>query len=190
MNSLFKEESQQQNREKTSFIPEVATFTINPPNTTLHIHRSIHLLTSIEHQNLIDYRRDFYEIKASCRCDDATANDVLISLTSTKLLPYYTGQNTLEDKLNSLLSVKYPASDSLKYYTELSTLRQCDFVTTAKYKERIEEICLKLGNCKRWNHEIIVHKTEECFYNGLSRRTQLEMSRLNIKSLVRNVPNF
>lgn len=156
---------------------------MTPPNTTLKIQRTIQLLSSLEHQDIIKYRKEFLDIMALCNWNEQTANDVLISLTSSNLLHLYAGQETLNKKFDTLIWSKYPKTDSLKYYSELTTLKQCDFLTIEEYQKRIESTCYKLGNCKRWSKETIMMKIEESFYNGLTRRTQLEMARLNVKTL-------
>jgi hypothetical protein len=118
-----------------------------------------------------------------CKWTEHTANDVLVSLTSSHLLHLYSNCETLNQKFNALLEAKFPSNDALKYYTQLTTLRQCDYLTIEEYKTSIEEVCKKLSICKKWNVESTNSKVEESFYNGLSRRTQLEMARLNVKSL-------
>lgn len=120
---------------------------------------------------------------AICRWEEDVANEVLISLTASNLLYLYNDRRTLESKFMALLQAKFPPSDSFKYYTELSTLKQSNFLTIMDYKNAIESTCKKLSVCKNWNNEIEQSKTEECFFNGLSRRTQLEMARLNVKNL-------
>jgi hypothetical protein len=154
MNSLVNG-SQQYNAQSTkranNFKPETASFTINPPNTTLHIQRSINLLTSLHDQDIFAYRKDFYEVINLCKWNSQVANEVLISLTSSSLLQHYNECNTLEEKFSALLKAKYPPSDALKFYTQLTTIKQSDFVTVKEYKDKIEEICKNLSVCKEWN---------------------------------------
>jgi hypothetical protein len=168
---------------ESRFCPKVASFTINPPNTTLHIQRSINLLTSLENQDLFKYRTDFYEVANLCKWSEETSNEVLISLTSSELLKHYKGCSTTIEKFNSLLRAKYPPTDSLKYYTQLTLIKQNDYLTILEYKDQIEKVCMKLAACKQWNEQTLEFKREEIFYNGLTKRTQLEMSRLNVKNL-------
>lgn len=95
----------------------------------------------------------------------------------------YRNSNTIEDKLNALLYAKYPEADSLKYYTELSLCKQNNNTTITLYKDAIDEICPKIGICKHWTVETRSFKQDEVFYTGLTKRTQLEMARLNVKTL-------
>lgn len=77
---------------------------------------------------------------------------------------------------------KYPQSDSISYYNRLNSLRQTDFVTIQQYQCEINYICVRFAICNEWNDELRTQKMQETFYNGLSRRTQLEMARLNVRN--------
>jgi hypothetical protein len=181
MNSYVTEASVRE--EASTFKPTVATFTINPPNTTLQINRTINLLTSLNDQDVFKYIAEFNEIASLSRWNEETSNEVLTSLTASNLLGYYTNCHSTKDKFQSLLKHKYPQTDSLKYYNQISSIKQKDFYTISCYKAKIYDICKQLAACNSWNSETLQFKIEEVFYNGLSKRSQLEMARLNVHSI-------
>lgn len=53
----------------------------------------------------------------------------------------------------------------------------------ASFRNIIVTICNKLGYCKRWNALTLTFKKEEAFYNELTEKIQLEMSRHNVANL-------
>lgn len=65
----------------------------------------------------------------------------------------------------------------------LSNIRQDHFPTIQEYKETTKDICARLRFCMKQTEEKECSKAEESFYHGLSQRTQLEMSRLNITTI-------
>jgi hypothetical protein len=89
MSSLSEENfNARQKTNETTFTEETATFTITPPNTTMQINCKIPLLTSIEQQDILAFRKQFNETAAICNWDENTSKIVLHSLTHTALVNY------------------------------------------------------------------------------------------------------
>jgi hypothetical protein len=109
-------------------------------------------------------------------------NQVLIALTSTELQQHFRNTFNISEKFENLFRAKYPQSDAIHYYTQLTNLRQNDFLTIQEYHEEIMHTCERLAICKSWDQTTLQNRAEEVFYNGLTKRTQLEMSRLNIQT--------
>ncbi|KAG0434762.1 hypothetical protein DMUE_5038 [Dictyocoela muelleri] len=65
----------------------------------------------------------------------------------------------------------------------LSKLNQDNYLTIKEYKQAISDICERLKICREWNEDQSMMKAEEAFYIRLSKRTQLEMSRLNVQNI-------
>ncbi|KAG0435693.1 hypothetical protein DMUE_4588 [Dictyocoela muelleri] len=82
---------------------------------------------------------------------------------------------------------KYLESDALKYMTSLTTVRQNNYPAVEEYKLEIEDKCRKLMKCLDGGATDEKLKIRETFYNELSDRTKLEMSRLNIQDINLNV---
>lgn len=57
-------------------------------------------------------------------------------------------------------------------------------MTIKEYYAEIERLTLRLGVCLNWSEEMCQMKVQEAFINGLSKRCQLEMARLNIRECV------
>lgn len=89
-----------------SFKPQTAYFTINPPNTTLHIQKTINLPTSIQERIFLQHREYFNKIFNLCRWSSDTANEVPISLAGNYISILYTEVYTLEDKFQALINQK------------------------------------------------------------------------------------
>lgn len=84
-------------------------------------------------------------------------------------------------KIYRLLQIKYPRSDAIQYYNKLNSIKQNDFVTIKLFQREIHCTCTRLAICNYWNETQKIQKAQETLYNGLSRRTQLEIARLNIR---------
>ncbi|KAG0420007.1 hypothetical protein EQH57_0330 [Dictyocoela roeselum] len=54
-------------------------------------------------------------------------------------------------------------------------------MTIKEYRNQIVKLCKRLSICPGWGDESKEQKIIEVFYNGLSKRCQLEMARLNIR---------
>ncbi|MGL5708014.1 MAG: retropepsin-like aspartic protease, partial [Aeromonas sp.] len=171
------------NDECIDFKPQTANFTINPPNTTIQITRTLYLLNSVESQNIFKYREEFIETAKLCGWDEDTQNTVLLALTSAELHPLYHGTTTTSEKFTALLKNKYPEESAINYYNRITNTKQNDFVTIDSYLKEIEYICKRLAVCKSWTSSMTNQRKEEFFFNGLTKRTQLEMARLNVKNL-------
>lgn len=185
LNSITNASSQhaQETAKTNDFRPQTANFTITPNNTTLTITRSLNLLTDIGKQDLFKYRADFNETAILCGWSEETKKDVLHAITSAELTPLYRGIETTNDKFYALLRRKYPPEDANSYYNKLNNIRQNDYATIELYHSDIKYICERLSICKDWNQNMCNQKIQEALFNGLTNRTKLEMSRLNIRNI-------
>lgn len=61
-------------------------------------------------------------------------------------------------------------------------MKQNDCLTIKGYCEDVKDTCGKIAICGNWNKQITDSTVNEFFYNNLTKRTQLEMSRLNMKT--------
>ncbi|KAG0441314.1 hypothetical protein DMUE_1138 [Dictyocoela muelleri] len=77
----------------------------------------------------------------------------------------------------------YPRNHYLRYPNILSNIHQDDFLTIKDYSNEITNVCEKLQICMNWSDEQRLTKIKETFYRGLTKRTQLEMSRLNVQTI-------
>ena len=67
-------------------------------------------------------------------------------------------------------------------YHQLSTIKQDKFSLLDDYIQRIDRTVQRLGIAKNLSASAIQLKREETFFNGLSDRVRLELTRLNVKS--------
>lgn len=85
--------------------------------------------------------------------------------------------------LQKIFQEKYPRNHYLRYLNILSNIHQDDFITIKDYSNAITNVCENLQICMSWSDEQQLSKIEETFYHGLSKRTQLEMSRLIVQTV-------
>ncbi|KAG0420404.1 hypothetical protein EQH57_0160, partial [Dictyocoela roeselum] len=155
-------------------------FTHTPPNTTISIRRSFSMLEDIQKQDLFKWRNEFIQTVKLAQWNEVTAVEVLKSAIESQYHDLIDGLDTIEKIMNKIFKTKYPESHYIRYLNMLANVKQDDFLTI---KEYINDICQRLMICMNWNEEQKNIKAEEAFYTGLSRRTQLDMSRLNVTTI-------
>ncbi|KAG0435920.1 Transposon Tf2-6 polyprotein, partial [Dictyocoela muelleri] len=178
--SLLAKEKQNENSEE-GYKAQRITFSITPPNTNISIQRSFAMLESIEHQDLFSWKDEFEQTIALASWDENTALGVLKASVTNKYLHLVQTQTTLTGAWSSIFQHKYPYSDHIKYLNQLSNIRQNTYLTIKEYRNQIVKLCTRLAICLGWGNEAKEQKIIEAFYNGLSKRCQLEMARLNVK---------
>ncbi|KAG0420253.1 hypothetical protein EQH57_0235 [Dictyocoela roeselum] len=107
---------------------------------------------------------------------------VLKPFISSKYIDLIDNCDRLDDMLHVIFLKRYPREKQLKYQNKLFMIQQDDFRTIKEYKDEIIRTANKLGICLQWGQEQVNMKVEEAFYSGLSKRTKLEMVRLNVQT--------
>ncbi|KAG0435690.1 Transposon Tf2-9 polyprotein, partial [Dictyocoela muelleri] len=181
LNSTRKENSVKE--QDNDFIPQRIEFTHSPKNTTISIKRSFSMLEDLWKQDLFQWRNEFIKTAQLANWDELTALEVLKSSVDTQYFDIIKTAETVETAIKMILQQKYPRNHYLRYLNMLSNTRQDNYLTIKEYKEEINIICERLQICMQWTDEQRILKSEEAFYNGLSKRTQLEMSRLNVQTI-------
>ena len=165
-----------------NFHPTTDTFTISPPNTNLTLQKKITHLESIEKQNILAWYDEFAETCRLCGWNDETIETTLIFIASPKLQYLFQGTNSPQEKFTRILQAKYPPNQCFSFTKELSSIKQYKFRTIKKYVHKLSTVLRKLGISKGLTQEEIENKKQELFYTGLTKRTQLELVRLNANS--------
>eukprot|EP00477_Mikrocytos_mackini_P002391 GAHX01002652.1.p1 GENE.GAHX01002652.1~~GAHX01002652.1.p1 ORF type:complete len:272 (+),score=32.47 GAHX01002652.1:47-817(+) len=160
-----------------------ANFTYTPPNTTINIQKIMTVLSSITDQDLFLWESEFRNTATACCWDETTSNHVLQSVTTNELHGIYKGKETTAEKLAAVFQYKYNQNSALKLQTELAGLKQYKIPTACIYMASISELVRQLAIIHGWTDVEKSRKIEETFYNGLTRRTQLEMSKMNITEI-------
>ncbi|KAG0419639.1 hypothetical protein EQH57_0448 [Dictyocoela roeselum] len=80
-----------------------------------------------------------------------------------------------------IFKFKYPERDHVKYLNQLSNIKQNNFLRIRDYRDELINTIKKLSICLNWSQKMEEAKIKEAFYCGLSRRIQLEMTRLNVQ---------
>ncbi|KAG0442056.1 hypothetical protein DMUE_0574 [Dictyocoela muelleri] len=159
-------------------------FKHTPTNTTISIRMSFSMLEEIQKQDLFKWSDEFKQTVKLAGWNDITAVEVLRSSIDSKYYSLIQDAATVDNIIDIILSHKYPASHYTKYLNMLSNVRQDDFLRIKEYKENKVNICKRLKICMGKTESQTRIKAEEVFYTGLSKRTQLEMSRLNVRNIV------
>ncbi|KAG0430993.1 hypothetical protein DMUE_5604, partial [Dictyocoela muelleri] len=167
--------------------PRRIEFSHTPIGTSINISRSFQMLEDIERQNLFEWKEEFLQSAKLAQWNEEATLQFLRSSIDSKYLYLIENVTTLDQALSNIFTTKYPLKNYLKYLNQLSHVYQDQFWTIKEYKNHIEEICTRLAICIGWTNEQKSLKIEESFYNGLSKRTQLEMARLNITKISENV---
>ncbi|KAG0420474.1 Transposon Tf2-6 polyprotein [Dictyocoela roeselum] len=168
------------NTERESFTPQRITFTLSPPNTNISIQRSFTMLESISKQDIFKWKDEILQTMELAAWDEPTTIGVIKASVASKYLHLLQNKTTLNEVWTSILQYKYPPNEYLRYLNQLSNTHQNSFLTIKEYYNKIEQLCLRLGICLNWTDELRRLKIQEAFFNGLSKRCQLEMARLNI----------
>ncbi|KAG0441140.1 hypothetical protein DMUE_1272 [Dictyocoela muelleri] len=166
-----------------SFRAQRIEFSHTPQNTTITIKRSFPMLEDISKQDLFRWKEEFLQTAKLANWDDYTIYEVLKSSIDATYYSLIEDVNDASTLITRIFQEKYPTKHYLKYLNMLSNVRQDNFLTIKEYKEAIKSICARLRICMSWTEEQEGMKAEESFYHGLSQRTQLEMSRLNITTI-------
>ncbi|KAG0420220.1 hypothetical protein EQH57_0250 [Dictyocoela roeselum] len=161
-----------------TFVPQQVSFTITPPNTNISIQRTFAMLESIQEQDLFKWREELFQTISLTSWDEQTAIRASVVPEYINLIQHKTSLSEIWD---AIFKHKYPRSEYIKYLNQLSNTQQNSFLTIKEYHEEIERLSLRLGICLDWTEEMRQMKVQESFVNGLSKRTQLEMARLNIR---------
>ncbi|KAG0417846.1 hypothetical protein EQH57_0858, partial [Dictyocoela roeselum] len=140
------------------------------------------MLESLEDQDIFRWKEEFEQTMMLAAWTETAAVGVIKASCANKYLSLIQDKSTLNDIWATLLKYKYPHSDHLKYLNKLWGMRQNSFLTIKEYRDKIVDLCTRLAVCLDWGTEIKEHRVVEAFYNGLSKRCQLEMSRLNVKT--------
>ncbi|KAG0439307.1 hypothetical protein DMUE_2521 [Dictyocoela muelleri] len=166
---------------QTTFVPKQISFTITPPNTNISIQRSFTMLESIPEQDLFKWKEELIQTISLASWDEETSIGVIKASIASKYLHLIQNKRNLQDIWDAIFKYKYPRGDYLRYLNQLSNTHQNSFLTIKEYHSEIERLTLRLGICLDWSEDIRKMKVQESFINGLSKRTQLEMARLNIR---------
>ncbi|KAG0442137.1 hypothetical protein DMUE_0507 [Dictyocoela muelleri] len=166
-----------------NYTPQKIEFTHTPPNTTISIRRSFSMLEDIQRQDLFKWKNEFIQTVKLAQWNEVTAVEVLRSAIDSQYFNLIDELDTIEKIMKKIFKTKYPESHYIRYLNMLANAKQDDFLTIKEYKEYINDICQRLMICMNWSEEQMNVKAEEAFYTGLSRRTQLEMSRLNVTTI-------
>ncbi|KAG0420508.1 Transposon Tf2-6 polyprotein [Dictyocoela roeselum] len=166
-----------------NFTPQRIEFTINPKNTTISLKRSYAMLENIEKQDIFSWRDEFIQTAQLAGWSADTASEVLKSSVDTKYFHLIANLTSLEDMIQAIFKYKYPEKDHVKYLNQLSNVKQNNFIRISEFKDEIIKTTRKLSICLGWNSEMEELKIKEAFYYGLSKRTQLEMTRLNVQDI-------
>ncbi|KAG0439134.1 hypothetical protein DMUE_2644 [Dictyocoela muelleri] len=170
--------------EDEQYVPQRIEFVHTPHNTTISIKRSFSMLEDIQKQNLFKWKTEFEQTAKLAKWDNDTATEVLKSSIDARYFYLIENLTSVHEIMNVILRHKYPEDNYIKYLNMLSNTKQDDFMTIKEYKEYIGKVCERLGICMGWNSIQVSAKAEEAFYTGLSKRTKLDMSRLNIRTIV------
>ncbi|KAG0431176.1 Retrovirus-related Pol polyprotein from transposon gypsy [Dictyocoela muelleri] len=179
MSSLAKEEQQV---ETNTYEPQRISFTITHPNTNISTQRSFSMLESIEKQDIFKWKDEIIQTQQLALWDESTTVGVVKASVSTEYLHLIHSATTLNEIWNTILSHKYPPNKYLKYLNQLANTHQNNFLTIKAYRRQIEYLSTCLRITQGWNIETVQHKINEAFFNGLSKRCQLEMARLNVRT--------
>ncbi|KAG0420448.1 Retrovirus-related Pol polyprotein from transposon, partial [Dictyocoela roeselum] len=175
--------SETANDHDKTFTPRRIEFSHTPIGTTINISRSFQMLEDIDRQNLFEWKEEFLQSAKLAQWNEEATLQVLKSSIDSKYFHLIENVTTLDQALSNIFMTKYPSKNYLKYLNLLSHVHQDQFLTIKEYKNYIEETCTRLAICVGWTSEQRSLKVEESFFNGLSKRTQLEMSRLNITKI-------
>lgn len=115
--------------------------------------------------------------------NEEQAAKVLIASISTEYLRQLENLNTVDNIMQVIFKTKYPEKNNVKYFNQLTNIRQNNFLRISDFRDAILDTIHKLGVCLNLNNEMREMKTREAFYYGLSKRSQLEMIRLNIHNI-------
>ncbi|KAG0438905.1 hypothetical protein DMUE_2802 [Dictyocoela muelleri] len=140
------------------------------------------MLEKIYEQDLFVWKDEFMLTIKVANWDDPTALGVLKISISSEYIDLIYDCIALEDMMNAIFNQRYPREKQLKYKNKLFTIQQDDYRTIKEYRHDIIKSALKLGICMDWTREQIEMKIDEGFYTGLSKRTKLEMIRLNVQT--------
>ncbi|KAG0441748.1 hypothetical protein DMUE_0823 [Dictyocoela muelleri] len=169
---------------ENSYIPQKIEFTHTPLNTTISIKRTYSMLEDIQRQDLFRWRNEFMQTVKLTRWEEQTAVEVLKSSIGSKYYDLIEDFNTVNDIMIKISKKKKNFNHYLKYLNMLSNIKQDDFLTIKEYKDYIHKICIRLQTCMDWSDSQMENIAEEIFYNGISKRTQCVMSRLNVQSIL------
>ncbi|KAG0430206.1 hypothetical protein DMUE_5685 [Dictyocoela muelleri] len=142
------------------------------------------MLEDIQKQDLFKLRNEFIQTVKLVQWDEVTTVEVLKSAIESKYFNLIDGLETAEIIMDRIFKEKYPSSHYIRYLNMLANTKQDDFLTIKYYKGYIIDICESLKICFNWSEKQKNLKADEAFYTGLSRRTQLEMSRLNVQTII------
>ncbi|KAG0420276.1 hypothetical protein EQH57_0215, partial [Dictyocoela roeselum] len=110
-----------------------------------------------------------------CNWDEEALVEALTQVVSHNIQHRIGPVLSSNEFFTKLCRLKYNAATSIKYFEQLTRVRQDDFVTIKAYYKRIKETSQKLGMCNNWSQEIINLKIEEAFCNGLNENVKLEI---------------
>ncbi|KAG0420258.1 hypothetical protein EQH57_0227 [Dictyocoela roeselum] len=108
---------------------------------------------------------------------------VLKSSISTNYYALISLLTNVDDMIKAIYKFKYPAKDHVKYMSQLSKIKENNYLRISEFEEEIIKTTRKLSICLDWGEEMQNNKINEAFYYGLSKRTQLEMTRLNVHDI-------
>ncbi|KAG0442520.1 Retrovirus-related Pol polyprotein from transposon [Dictyocoela muelleri] len=141
------------------------------------------MLEDIDKQDIFIWRDEVLESAKISGWNDETLMAVIRAISSTKIHRLFETSRTSQEMIDTVFKIKYPASHALRFLNIISNIRQNNYYTIREYKEDIEAACQRLSIYLNWDVHTTNFKSEEIFYNGLNRRTQLEMSRLRVTNI-------
>ena len=167
----------------SNYTPRHLVFKHRIPETEIAVNHSIEIFENCDYQDIRDWAQKFSAITRQCRWPEDIALTILRASLHLDIAQLISAAKTTQDAFKALFREKYPVSYCLKYYQEISLVKQLDYDLIKQYFVAIWWCVQKLAIAKDWDEKESWLKIEEAFLNGLGPLTALEMHRLGLSTL-------
>ena len=151
------------------------TYQYSIKGTTMTFTKKIEFLENINECNILEWIKEFRLLLSRCGYDEEPGKLILRDLLHPNYLEKIETKKTLDNMLDTLIGLAYPAFNASKYSMKVKALKQEDFYLISDYQKAVTEQTYKLGMCKKWTENEIAKRTEEYLLENLHDHLKIQM---------------
>ena len=153
-------------------------------DTDIEFEKKLSFLINLAVQDPVKWLEEFRETRKLCAWSENATVKILYSLVNKDLQKNIKDCLTFETAARQILNYSFPAARLSELYKAARKIKQNNYFLINDYARAVEESTKRIAACKNLSKKETADRCEESFLLGLSGRTQYELAKTNVDTMV------
>ncbi|KAI5179387.1 hypothetical protein PAEPH01_2626, partial [Pancytospora epiphaga] len=157
-------------------------FKFTPKESPVDFVKELEILESMD-QDVVTWISKFRNTVKICEWTETASLQILKNVVSWEIMEAVGEVKDTEDLLSKLVHLKYPREEGTTFQTEMSRVKQANYLLISEYRKAIEDAIAAASIACDWGKGETERRFEEQFMAGLGTATRMELDTQGLRRL-------